>query len=136
MRNVKAARSAPAAVSTIQGMKCSSVAGSKYSRFSPDARGVAAQVEVAAVVDALELLPAEREAVLDVDGLLGVVRQLVGGVLAEAQPLRVSRRSARTRRGGAGSHSSKAAAAGSPGRTKYCISICSNSRIRKTKLPG
>ena len=37
MRNVNAARSAPAAVSTIHGMKCSSVAGSKYSRFSPDA---------------------------------------------------------------------------------------------------
>ena len=34
-----------------------------------------------------------------------------------------------------GSHSSKIAAAAS-GRTKYCISICSNSRIRKTKLPG
>ena len=37
MRNVNAARSAPADVSTIHGMKCSSVAGSKYSRFSPDA---------------------------------------------------------------------------------------------------
>ncbi len=24
----------------------------------------------------------------------------------------------------------------SSGRTKYCISICSNSRIRNTKLPG
>ena len=47
---------------------------------------MAAEVEVAAVVDALELLPAEGEAVLHVDGLLGVVRQLVGGVLAEAQP--------------------------------------------------
>ena len=37
MRNVNAARSPPADVSMIQGMKCSSVAGSKYSRFSPDA---------------------------------------------------------------------------------------------------
>ena len=46
-----------------------------------------AQVEVAAVVDALELLPAEREAVLDVDRLLGVVGQLVGRVLAQPQPL-------------------------------------------------
>ena len=35
MRNVNAARSAPAAVSTTHGMKCSSVAWSKYSRFSP-----------------------------------------------------------------------------------------------------
>src|SRR4029079_1746744 len=46
---------------------------------------VARQVEVAAIVDALELLPAEREAVLHVDRLLGVVRELVGGVLAEAK---------------------------------------------------
>ena len=69
-------------------MKCSSVAWSKYSRFSPDALRVVAQVEVAPVVDALELLPAEREAVLDVDRLLRVVGQLVGSVLAEAQPLR------------------------------------------------
>ena len=88
MRNVNAARSAPAAVSTIQGMKCSSVAWSKYSRFSPGRLRVAAEVEVAAVVDPLELLPAEREAVLDVDRLLGVVGELVGRVLAEAQPLR------------------------------------------------
>ena len=49
---------------------------------------VARQVEVAAVVDALELLPAEREAVFDVDRLLGVVGQLVGRVLAQAQPRR------------------------------------------------
>ena len=51
---------------------------------------VARQVEVAAVVDALELLPAEREAVLDVDRLLGVVGQLVGRVLAQAEPLGVT----------------------------------------------
>ena len=136
MRNVNAARSAPAAVSTTQGMNFSSVAGSKYSRFSPDALRVAAEVEVAAIVDALELLPAEREAVLDVDRLLGVVGQLVGRVLAEAQPLRASRRSARTRRDAPAATPRRRAAAGSPGATKYCISICSNSRIRKTKLPG
>ena len=96
---------------------------------------MAGQVEVAAVVDALELLPAEREAVLDVDRLLGVVGQLVRRVLAEAQARRRRRRTARTR---------PAVAAATPrrprrpssGRTKYCISICSNSRIRKTKLPG
>ena len=46
---------------------------------------VARQVEVAPVVDALELLPAEREAILDVDRLLRVVRQLVGRVLAQAE---------------------------------------------------
>ena len=69
---------------------------------------MARQVEVAAVVDALELLPAEREAVLDVDGLLGVVGQLVGRVLAQAQPLgrdavalvpRATRRQPRLERG-------------------------------------
>ena len=37
IRNVNAARSAPAAVSTIQGMTCSPVAWSKYSSRSPDA---------------------------------------------------------------------------------------------------
>ena len=36
MRNVKAARSAPAAVSTTHGMTCSLVAWSKYSSFSPE----------------------------------------------------------------------------------------------------
>ena len=35
-----------------------------------------------------------------------------------------------------GSQSSNASAAPVSGRTKYCISICSNSRIRNTKLPG
>ena len=53
------------------------------------ARLVAREVEVAAVVDALELLPAEREAVLDVDRLLRVVGQLVRRVLAEAEARRV-----------------------------------------------
>src|SRR5204862_4812859 len=45
----------------------------------------ARQVEVAPVVDALELLPAEREAVLDVDRLPGVVGELVRSVLTEAE---------------------------------------------------
>ena len=47
---------------------------------------VARQVEIAAVVNPFELLPAEREAVFDVDGFLGVMGELVGRVLAEAQP--------------------------------------------------
>ena len=111
MRNVKAARSAPAAVSTIHGMTCSSVAWSKYSSFSPDASRMARQVEVAAVVDALELLPAEREAVLDVDGLLRVVGQLVRGVLAQPQPRRASTPKRSYHASRRGSHSSKAAAA-------------------------
>ena len=101
----------------------------------PGGLAVARQVEVAAVVDALELLPAEREAVLDVDRLLRVMGELVGRVLAEAKPLRrhavalvpgpALRQPLLERGGGLAS-----------GRTKYCISICSNSRIRKMKLPG
>ena len=47
--------------------------------------GVLPQVEVAAVRDALELLPADREEVLDVARRARVVRQLVGVVRADAQ---------------------------------------------------
>ena len=43
------------------------------------------QVEVGAIVDALQLLPAEREPVLDVVRVARVVRQLVRPVLVEAQ---------------------------------------------------
>ena len=39
-------------------------------------------------MDPLKLLPAEWEAVLHVDGALGVVGQLVWGMLAHAQTLR------------------------------------------------
>src|SRR5439155_16716855 len=46
------------------------------------------EVEVAAVVDALQLLPAEREAVLDVDRLLGVMGELVLGMLPEPETRR------------------------------------------------
>ena len=136
MRNVNAARSAPAAVSTIHGMKCSLGRRVEVLEVLAGRLGVAAEVEVAPVVDALELLPAEREAVLDVDRLLRVVGQLVGRVLAEAQPRR--RDAVRLVPGLA----PRAASPRTPpwrrssGRTKYCISICSNSRIRNTKLPG
>ena len=88
MRNVNAARSAPAAVSTIHGMKCSPACLVEVLEVLARGLRVVAEVEVAPVVDPLELLPAEREAVLDVDRLLRVVRELVGGVLAEAQPRR------------------------------------------------
>ena len=47
--------------------------------------GVLGQVEVAAVGDALELRPADREQVLDVGGARRVVAELVGLVLAQAQ---------------------------------------------------
>ena len=87
MRKVKAARSAPGR--RLDDPRDEVLLGRRVEVLEVLARrlGVAGQVEVAAVVDALQLLPAEREAVLDVDGLLGVVRQLVGRVLAQAQPL-------------------------------------------------
>src|SRR5678816_4339862 len=48
--------------------------------------GVPRQVPVTTIVDAFEFLPAEREAVLDIDCLLGVVGHLVRCVLPSAQP--------------------------------------------------
>ena len=56
------------------------------------------EVEVAAVGDALELGPADREQVLDVGGPARVVRQLVGVVRAQAQVVAVGCRAARTSR--------------------------------------
>ena len=61
--------------------------------------GVPAQVEVAAVGDPLELRPADREEVLDVAGLRGVVRELVGVVRAQPQmALRAARARGTSRR--------------------------------------
>ena len=88
MRNVNAARSAPAAVSTIHGMNALLGRRVEVVERLAGRLAVAGQVEVAPVVDALELLPAEREAILDVDRLLGVVGELVGGVLAQPEPAR------------------------------------------------
>src|SRR6185503_8442169 len=45
------------------------------------------QIEVGAVVDPLELVPAEWELVLDVVGVFGVMRELIGTVLMPAQLL-------------------------------------------------
>src|SRR5207247_276309 len=50
--------------------------------------GVAAEVVVRAVVDTLHLLPAEWKLELDIRRRGGVVRALVGGVVAEPKPLR------------------------------------------------
>src|SRR5206468_5590776 len=47
--------------------------------------GVATEVVVGAVVDALELVPAEREFELDVRRRGGIVRAFVCGVVAELQ---------------------------------------------------
>jgi hypothetical protein len=97
--------------------------------------GVLPEVEVAAVGDPLELLPADREQVLDVAGGARVVRELVGVVGAQAQVV--------------GSQPEPQVPAhallepvleplrgASSGGTKYSISICSNSRVRKMKFPG
>ena len=46
------------------------------------------EVKVAAVVHPLKLLPAEREAVLHINGALGVVGELVWCMLAGAESLR------------------------------------------------
>src|SRR5260221_2611431 len=43
------------------------------------------QIEVGAVVDALELLPAEREFILDVERVRGVMRELILAVLMPTQ---------------------------------------------------
>jgi hypothetical protein len=48
---------------------------------------VARQVEVAAVVDSLQLLPSEGELELDVVRRAGVMRELVRRVLVEPQPV-------------------------------------------------
>ena len=100
--------------------------------------GVRRQVEVGAVGDALELAPLrarEAEPVLDVDGALRVVGQLLLRVLVVPQVVAARCRGRRT----SGSRSSIqywCHSSSVPGSTKYSISICSNSRVRKMKLPG
>ena len=80
-------------------------------------------------------LPGEAEPVLDVDGALRVVRQLLLRVLEVAQVVagRCRGRCTSSVRSSIQywCHSSSV-----PGSTKNSISICSNSRVRKMKLPG
>ena len=64
-----------------------------------------------------------------------VVRELVGVVLAQAQVLGADAERPRTSEALAASSSSYHLCA-SAGGTKNSISICSNSRVRKMKLPG
>ena len=97
--------------------------------------GVLAQVVVAAVRDALELLPADREEVLDVARRARVVRELVRVVRAHAQVRRADAE-AEVPAAGAARSSTRATLGASAGGTKNSISICSNSRMRKRKLPG
>ena len=134
MRNVNGARSPPADVSMIHGMKCSSVAGQSTGGSHPTpSRGCQGRSRrgcecprapsIRTGTDTRRRSPSSRSGPTRPAGARG------SGAATG------SRRSARYHSRRRGSHSSKAAVAAS-GRTKYCISICSNSRIRKTKLPG
>ncbi len=110
---------------------------SKYSSFLPEILLVLREVEVAAIVDALDLLEAERAAEVE---------------LRCRTPRARSARAPPACAGGTGAGPARARATGAtacaaafqysnhsmsvPGSTKNCISICSNSRVRKMKLPG
>ena len=96
---------------------------------------VLGEVEVAAVGDALQLRPADRVQVLDVGGRGRVVRELVGVVVAQAQALAVDAEPRRTSPAAPAASSRTTGPAWSGG-TKNSISICSNSSVRKMKLPG
>ena len=97
--------------------------------------GVLAQVVVAPVGDALELVPAPREQELHVARARRVVRQLV--VVVGPQPQLLGRHAqVEVPVHAAPGTSTRTTAALSSGGTKYSISICSNSRVRNTKLPG
>ena len=96
------------------------------------------EVEVGAVGDALELAElraGEAEAVLDVDGALGVVARASPSGARSGAGCRGRCRGRRTSPVRSSiqysCHSSSL-----PGLTKNSISICSNSRVRKMKLPG
>ena len=97
--------------------------------------GVLLEVVVAAVGDALELAPADREEVLEVARAARVVRELRGVVRADADV--VGRDAvAHGTSSCAPRPSSGTTRRPAPGGTKNSISICSNSRVRKRKLPG
>ena len=92
------------------------------------------EVVVAAVGDALELVPAPREEELHVGGARGVVAELVGSWARRrswscGMP-RLTYQASRS------AHQYSYQRGDSSGGTKNSISICSNSRVRNTKLPG
>ena len=97
--------------------------------------GVTAEVVIRSIGDALQLRPAHREQVLDVARPGRVMGQLVGARGRAAAGGRAGCRgpctSACDRPSSAG-----ATRSASGGGTKNSISICSNSRVRKMKLPG
>ena len=93
------------------------------------------EVEVAAVRDSLELLPADRVEVLDVARAARVVRALAlrrARARGGCSPRRPRSRYQPSRCSIQYSYHFVASAGG----TKNSISICSNSRTRKRKLPG
>ena len=73
-------------------MKCSSVAGSKYSRFSPDDRAWLPRSKSPRLWTPSSSFQPNGKRYSTSIGLLRVVGQLVGGVLAEAEPRRRRRR--------------------------------------------
>ena len=104
-------------------------------RSSPENFAVLGEVVVGAVGDALELAPAPRVEELDVGGAGRVVRQLLGGragagaAASSGMPRSMYQRNRSW-------HQYSYHCAPSSGGTKNSISICSNSRVRKMKLPG
>ena len=85
--------------------------------------------------DALELAPTPRVHELDVGRAGRVVRQLVGVVRPEAQ-LVLGDAEVEVPAEALAAPSTRTTSALSSGGTKNSISICSNSRVRKMKLPG
>ena len=99
------------------------------------------QIEVGAVCNTHQFIPLSllfvafrKEPVLNVDGPLGIVGQLFFRLLIESQVFGCQ--SDRGKPLKAGINPFLRTGSSSPGLTKYSISICSNSRVRKIKFPG
>ena len=93
------------------------------------------QVVVGPVGDALELVPSPGKEELDVGGGGRVVGELLGLVVAQPQ-LRLGDAEAEVPGEALLEPVLEPLSAPRPGGTKYSISICSNSRVRKTKFCG
>ena len=135
MRNAIAVRVAPAAGSITWGTHRSLAAWSYHSRRLARVLGVLGQVVVAPVGDALELVPAPGEEVLDVRRARtssATTRRRHGPGGAASRP--ACRGPGTT--GSRSLHQYSYHCCASAGGTKYSISICSNSRVRNTNWPG
>ena len=93
------------------------------------------QVVIRAVGDAPEFTPAEREQEFEVRRRLGVERQLLRLMVAQAQAVLFDAQRKQPLLAEANA-SSRTTRKSSPGLQKNSSSICSNSRTRKMKLPG